>query len=291
MQLTWDNIDKLVAGKELRVDTANEHGDASSSASTPRPSDSIRSSNCTGSQRLTLTLPRLTAPLSSSPEALTIVCVKWGTLYGAEYANKLSRGVRRALGPSLVRCVVCFTDDAQGLDEDIDVRPLGAKNCGWKGWWHKAHIFSSAADLHGRVLYLDLDTVIVDGVSLAPLAAYTGSFATLSTRDFDAEEGYTDGYNTSAMLWNADGIVGEALRALHTKLRAEVFMCLMRWDHWVEMLVQDADLLQDVFPTLFADYRQHCRQSGPPDGAAIICFPRNPKPHEVEDDWVRRYWR
>ena len=49
------------------------------------------------------------APLAFAPSAattttaaapLTVVCVKWGTLYGAEYVNKLSGMVRRALGSS-----------------------------------------------------------------------------------------------------------------------------------------------------------------------------------------------
>ena len=53
------------------------------------------------------------------------------------------------------------------------------------------------------MLYLDLDTVLVDTYSLAPLRSYAGAFATLSTAGFDAEEGYIDGYNTSAMLWEA----------------------------------------------------------------------------------------
>ena len=230
--------------------------------------------------------------LAASPSAITVVCVKWGTLYGAEYANKLCRGVRRALGAAVVGAhFVCFTDDADGLDADIEARPLPLRREEWKGWWHKAHLFSRAAGLEGRVLYIDLDTVIIDTYCMASLAAYDGPFATLSSRGFDAEEGYVDGYNTSVMVWEASGQVGEALRVLHDAVRPEVFQCLMRWDHWVEMLVPRAHLLQDVCPGLIVDYRSHCRASGPPEGAAVVCFPRHPKPHQVQSEWVVQHWR
>ena len=224
---------------------------------------------------------------------LSVVCVKWGSKYGAEYVNKLSRAVRRALGTEGVRAFVCFTEDADGLDDDVETRPLPSRPQ-WEGWWFKAHLFSSAAGLSGRVLYLDLDTVIVG--RLDALRGYTGRFATLSTRGFDAEEGFVDGYNTSAMLWDAseaggaDAARAGSLRSLHDALRPEVFTCLMRWDHWVEMVAPGAHLLQDLFPGVFVDFRTHCRELGPPASAAVVCFPRYPKPHEASAEWIDAHW-
>ena len=224
--------------------------------------------------------------------ALTVVCVKWGSLYGAEYVNKLYHMSQRALGGGGVGTFVCFTEDASGLDEGIDARALPTKRDEWRGWWYKAHVFSRDAGLVGRCLYIDLDTVIVGDMSA--LRAYIGPFATLSTRGFDAEEGYLDGYNTSAMLWEAGdaSVAGRALATLHDALRAEVFQCLMRWDHWCEMLLPAADILQELYPGVFVDYRSHCRGvDGPPAGSAVVCFPRNPKPHEVDAVWVKQHWR
>ena len=225
------------------------------------------------------------APLATQAASLTVVCVKWGTLYGADYVNRLSRGARRALGDGGVAAFICFTDDSAGLDADIEVRSLPAGQADWKGWWYKACLFAADAGLQGRVLYLDLDTVIVG--SMQPLRHYAGAFATLSTVGFEAEEGNADGYNTSAMLWDA----GEGgLGALHSALRGDVFQCLMRWDHWVEMVAPGAHLLQDAYPRLFVDYRLDCREHGPPAEAAVVCFPRNPKPHEVESEWIAKHW-
>ena len=290
---TWGHIEALAA----KADASGADADAwlPTTPSTKEERPSVRPPQ--------LKLAKSSSASSSSSSsmngkaaaaALTVVCVKWGTLYGAEYVNKLSRSCRRHLGKGGVKSFVCFTEDGSGLDGDIEVRPLPSKNDAWKGWWYKAHVFSDAARLTGRILYLDLDTVIVGDMS--SLRSYTGPFATLSTEGFDAEEGYVDGYNTSAMLWEAgpSSDAGRALRVLHDSLRSEVFQCLMRWDHWVEMLVPGAHTLQACFPGVFVDYRNHCREQGaPPKGSAVVCFPRTPKPHEVaaEVEWVGEHWR
>lgn len=250
---------------------------------------------------------RVPMPACEPPlPALTVVCVKWGAKYGADYVNKLNAMARRALGPGGVAAFICFTEDGGGLDPTVEVRPLAHRD-DWEGWWFKAQLFSRSAGLSGRVLYLDLDTVLVG--SLAPLRTYEGRFATLSTAGFDAEEGFVDGYNTSVILWDASDAAAQSasnagggksaggggagagsLTSLHDCLRAEVFECLMRWDHWVEMNVPRCDLLQDMYPGLFVDYRTHCKAQGPPAGSACVCFPRFPKPHEADAAWIREHW-
>eukprot|EP00966_Prymnesium_polylepis_P295554 6825520-Prymnesium_polylepis.1 len=66
----------------------------------------------------------------------------------------------------------------------------------------------------------------------------------------------------------------------------------MRWDHWVEMVVPAAHLLQVLHPGLLVDFRTDCAAAGtPPTGAALVAFPRYPKPHEVEAAWIAEHWR
>ena len=48
---------------------------------------------------------------------LIIVCVKYGTKYGADYVNKLYRGVQRNL--TLPHKFVCFTENPEGLEEGV----------------------------------------------------------------------------------------------------------------------------------------------------------------------------
>ena len=45
---------------------------------------------------------------------ILVVCVKYGTKYGADYVNKLFRGVKNNL--NLPHKFICFTDDPNELD-------------------------------------------------------------------------------------------------------------------------------------------------------------------------------
>lgn len=50
------------------------------------------------------------------------ICIKYGTLYGPEYVNRLFAGLKRN-SSSPVR-MFCMTDDATGIDADITCLPL-----------------------------------------------------------------------------------------------------------------------------------------------------------------------
>ncbi|CAN0520901.1 unnamed protein product, partial [Ectocarpus sp. 8 AP-2014] len=70
----------------------------------------------------------------------------------------------------------------------------------WRGWWHKAFLFSRETTLAGRVVYMDLDTVIAG--SLDEIAGYAGPFAVLSAEGM-ANERRPGGLNSSVMSWDA----------------------------------------------------------------------------------------
>ena len=54
------------------------------------------------------------------------ICIKWGTAYEAEYVNKLKNMIKR--NTSYEVSFYCFTDDSNGFDEDIIVKPLPVLN-------------------------------------------------------------------------------------------------------------------------------------------------------------------
>ena len=87
---------------------------------------------------------------------------------------------------------------------DTDLRAAAGEAAVWAGWWNKAFVFSSAAALPpGRVVYIDIDTVVVgDWGFLAHRAAdtYTGDgvaraagdvFCVLSAESMRTTEGTT----------------------------------------------------------------------------------------------------
>ncbi len=102
--------------------------------------------------------------------------MKWGTLYGAHYVNNLARGVKKNL--KRPHRFICFTDDASGLDENIEAFPLpelGLPEGHSDTRWRKLALFrKDLAGLEGTALFLDLDLIIVD--DLEPLFQREGTF-------------------------------------------------------------------------------------------------------------------
>ncbi|WP_420585787.1 hypothetical protein [Ruegeria sp.] len=96
-------------------------------------------------------------------QPVLILTMKWGTMYGPEYVNRLARGVQRHL--SRPHRFICFTDDTSGLDEGIEALPLPELNLpdGHNDTrWRKLALFSKDLfGLSGTALFLDLDQVIV----------------------------------------------------------------------------------------------------------------------------------
>ena len=95
-----------------------------------------------------------------------IVCVKWGNKYTSKYANVLNSMVKRHT--TVPYQFNCLTDDANGLDPDINVIKL--PNDPWiKSWWSKLWMFAPEMPLKGNILFFDLDVVIFDNIDRLPL--------------------------------------------------------------------------------------------------------------------------
>lgn len=103
-------------------------------------------------------------------DIVTILCMKWGNKYTASYVNKLYNMVKRHV--TLPFRFVCFTDDAVGIKNNIEIFPIptletnqilhtSTKERGWnKLLTFKAPLY----DITGPVLFLDLDIVIVGNI-------------------------------------------------------------------------------------------------------------------------------
>ncbi|AUC51754.1 glycosyl transferase [Sagittula sp. P11] len=108
-------------------------------------------------------------------QTANIMCIKWGTLFGPEYVNRLYSGVRR----NMTRPVrfFCMTEHAEGLHPDIEVLPLpvepfaepmaeALKVANRQGAMRKVSLFRPGLvpDLEGPVLGFDLDVVVTGGL-------------------------------------------------------------------------------------------------------------------------------
>ena len=107
--------------------------------------------------------------MANIKKPVNIVCMKWGSLYGPEYVNILFNMVNRNL--TLPFRFICMTDRPEGINAEIEVVPLpDFKEPEWKysrycTAWRKLALFDkSVLDLEGKVLFLDLDVVIIDNI-------------------------------------------------------------------------------------------------------------------------------
>jgi len=214
---------------------------------------------------------------------LNVACVKWGTAYGPEYVNNLAYMVARHLQEPYK--FVCFTDDDRGIDYDyVTIGPLPGNLA---GWWNKLWLFApDTLPIGDRILYLDLDTAIIDNID--NIARCQDHFAIL--RDFYRPRGLGSG----VMLWEAG-----RMNAIWESFVADDYPDLPGGDQsyievvahriWGHRLPEEL-FLQHLFPDAFVSYKAHCADGPPPD-ARIVCFHGQPKPHNCGADWIAPHWR
>ena len=113
--------------------------------------------------------------MNLAADSRAVVCLKWGDKYGAEYVNRLYRGVARHLRGDFR--FICFTEDARGIASEVEIRDidsLAAAEHMRRSIWLKLALSHPRAGLSGRCLFLDLDLVILD--SLDDFFSYPGEF-------------------------------------------------------------------------------------------------------------------
>lgn len=90
-----------------------------------------------------------------------IICVKWGSLYSAEFVNNLYAMCKRNLTDPFN--FYCITNKPSGIHNDIIVLRNEDKHL--KGWWQKIIYFKNPLyNIEGPVLALDLDLIVVNNI-------------------------------------------------------------------------------------------------------------------------------
>ena len=130
----------------------------------------------------------------TSRDVLNVVCFKWRgwrSVYKSDHVNALRRMLQAHL--HCEHRLICITDDPKGVecetyplwDNPVDI--AGRNN------YTKLKLFDIAEQFGDRILYLDLDCLILDDIT--PLVQYQDDFITL--------RGKKCPYNTSLMLFTA----------------------------------------------------------------------------------------
>lgn len=260
-------------------------------------------------------------PNSGLDNAVNVICIKWGSLYGPEYVNNLRRGVAKHL--KRPHRFVCFTDDTTGLDKDIEALPLPALDLPTGRQdrrWRKLALFRrDLADLQGTTLFLDLDLVVVD--DLDPFFEQPGEFLIIRDDDlfrskplrklnrkrdrFLASVGNSSvfRYEIGAHAYILDAYVADPAGALERYEISQQFQSAQLAAH---------GNLQYWPREWCVSYKNHCvprhfksflQDPTVPPGARIVVFAGSPKMSEVlagggqrwyrrigDTEWLRKHW-
>lgn len=223
---------------------------------------------------------------------LTVACVfvRGPYPYTTEYVVRLERMARRFLQRPFV--FVCFTDQPEAFRAPIHTIRIPAHLPGCPaaiGYWNKLQLFNPAHGLTGRVLFLDLDVLVVN--DLAPLVDYPAPFALASDElalDRPAIAVNSVGlrivrrFNASAMAFWAD-----AAAVLWTDWTPEVTARLQSDQDWYGTRLPDAAAMPlSWFPRL-------SKITGPPfDADAKVILAKKPKNHIAarQFPWFAERW-
>ena len=235
-----------------------------------------------------------------------VVCIKWGEKYSAEYVNRLYGMVQRQL--SLPHRFVCLTEDSTGIDSVIETLPLIRTDL--KHSYTKLQLFLNPLhDIQGQILFLDLDTVILNSIDdlflHKPEAKFIGlhewfdDFLGSSTFRFEAGQfpfileewdKSVKGRFTEEHIF--DAATKETNLQYHdlNSFPPEVY----RGDQeWITKALRDKGEPIEWYPDgWLLSYKWHVETGKPFMDSKSITFHGLPKPHEVTDiDWVQENWR
>ncbi len=222
-----------------------------------------------------------------------IICLKHGDKYDSDYVNKLYCGIKR--NATIPFTFHCFTDNVDGLLNDAIIsHPLPYENV--EGWWQKLYLFSDEINIEGRVLFLDLDTLI--------------------TGNIDHYITHNTGFVALRDLWAGADNVGSAIMSFEVGKHKQIWETFIRnpehemrsiHPHGDQKIIQkyqqQRTYWQDLFPNEIMSFKSNCL-SGLPANAKIICYHGRPSiPESINTTtnvqrfvipptpWVKQYWR
>ncbi len=228
-----------------------------------------------------------------------VLCMNWGTAYGADYVNRLYSMVSRHItGPFRF---VCYTDDRAGIRSEVECFdcpevdvPSPKRNRGWRklSLWAR-----QLPGLEGRVLFLDLDVVV------------TGSLDDFFTfepqRSFCVIHNWTQPHlkigNTSAYRFQV-GSHPDILQSFMNDYQ-HVLNQFPNSQTYVSHCL--ADQLAFWPEEWCRSFKRHCvpgnvsrwyRAPHLPEGTRLVAFPGRPNPHEAAaglwpSPWYKRIYK
>lgn len=228
-----------------------------------------------------------------SDREIIVACVLWvGDFrkrdYTFEWVRRLRSMVKRHL--PLPHRFVCLVNDAAAIQaspsDGIELAPLVYN---WRGWWSKIELFRPGLfPPSSRVLYLDLDLVVMD--DLTPLVDISSPFALMKAKGSRSNRKTRDGwvihrFNSSVMSFSPP--VGELL--FHSCYQRPEVRKMYRGD---QDLIGQFYPFVNTFPSDWIIKLRDCPNGNPPASAKIVlCMPGKNVRAAKRYKWVRDAWK
>lgn len=246
-----------------------------------------------------------------------VLCMKWGTLFPADYVNVLFNACREAISGRFR--FVCLTDDSEGFVTGIETFPIpdiGLEPDEWytRGVWPKLALY--VADLHGlkgRCLFIDLDMVVLRGLD----EMFETGQGYVST---DMGDGWRPGGRAGAAKEPGTCVfafdIGQETQILQAFL-ADKSSAKLNFQNEQDFAGKHAQTMEFWPEGWVISFKRHLRRAigvdlflpplTPPDSAKIIAFHGDPRPIDLvparpgfwdrfphlghgQVGWVKDYW-
>lgn len=223
---------------------------------------------------------------TTSETTVNIVCMKWGTLYGCEYVNRLYGMVAKNLKKTFR--MYCITDDDSGIRNDIFIRNLPEFPLpdGARGPWQKLLMFKKDLfDIQGKTMFLDLDVVI-----LGPLDRFFDFSDKFSVRhEFDKRKENDSFGNTSMYVFQVGAYPDIYDNYIANQQQIHIKYWTAEQEYVTRTLYSQRNL--EFFPNdWILSFKEHCLPPWPqrlwrspkePKGASILAFHGRPLPEDA----------
>lgn len=219
--------------------------------------------------------------VSKSKIDMAIVCVlKSGGDYDIDYVIKLKNMIDK--NTTLPYKFVCLTD--MNIDKNI-CKSIKLVQ-GYPGWWSKVELFRAGLIDAKRIIYFDLDTIILKNID--DLLNFPYNFFALYPWN---KKNRRDGLCASGMMaWKNDNSFSSIFDQFDIKKidkyskgdQEYISKCLKKNG-------KEVKFFQNLFSGIYS-YKRNCK-NGLHEDARIICFHGKPRLHEIKADWVKEHWK
>jgi hypothetical protein len=223
-----------------------------------------------------------------------VVCMKWGAAFESRDVNMLFRACREHCREPLR--FICLTDDATGLAESVEawtIPDIGLTDEEWKrpGVWPKLSLFSNELAKLGRILFLDLDMMVVG--DLSPFFEPTEGVVFLNTGDSWRPVPRSPAREPGTGIFSYDPGAEQTVLDVFLANKQDA---MTRWHNEQEFVGAHVSKFDYWSEGLVVSFKRHlCHRNGagifkkplaPPKTTSVVAFHGTPRPRETMEKLI-----